>query len=155
MLESIKGLSNWCCKDYITIYRLWRWRIVKQDESNGDPKFTLTIGLGGKSTSYWKTNRWKFWKWGGICKAYRNPISQYDVERTSFDNKGKAYMAHVVSTTRGGTVWSVDLGVFKEGTITSDNLHGEKCNRLPTQMSGCNIFLSCNLCFRVEEIKME
>jgi hypothetical protein len=47
------------------------------------------------------------------------------------------------------------LGVFKEGTITGDNLHGEKCNRLLTQMSGCNIFLSCNLCFRIKEIKTE
>jgi hypothetical protein len=30
------------------IYKLWRWRIVKQDESDGDPKFTTIIGLGGK-----------------------------------------------------------------------------------------------------------
>jgi len=25
---------------------------MKQDESDGDPKFTTTIGLGGKSTGY-------------------------------------------------------------------------------------------------------
>jgi hypothetical protein len=52
MLESIKGLSGWRCKDYKAIYRFWRQRIVKQDESNGDLEFIMTIGLGGKSTSY-------------------------------------------------------------------------------------------------------
>jgi hypothetical protein len=75
MLESIKGLHNWCCKDCKIIYKLWKWRIVKQDESNGEPKFTTTIGLGGKLASYWKTNRRQFWKWKGICKAYKNFIS--------------------------------------------------------------------------------
>ncbi len=28
---------------------------VKQNELDGDPKFTLIIGLGGKSSSHWKT----------------------------------------------------------------------------------------------------
>jgi len=45
------------------------------------------------------------------------------------------------------------LGVFKKGTITDDDLHGERCNQLFTQMSGCSILLNCNLWFRVEEIK--
>jgi hypothetical protein len=35
--------------------------------------------------------------------AYRNPISKFDVGYMSSENKGKAYMAHVISTTRGGT----------------------------------------------------
>jgi hypothetical protein len=52
MLESIRGLSNWRCKDCRTIYGLWRQRIVKQNESYGDAKFTTTIGLGGKSSSH-------------------------------------------------------------------------------------------------------
>jgi hypothetical protein len=39
------------------IYKLWRKRIVKLDESNNDLKFILTIGLGGKSTIYWKINK--------------------------------------------------------------------------------------------------
>jgi len=53
MLESIRDLSNWCHKDYRTIYRLWRRRIVKQDELDYDLKFTTIIGFGGKSLSYW------------------------------------------------------------------------------------------------------
>ncbi len=52
MLESIKGLSGWHYKNCKVIYRLWRQRIVKQDESDGDLEFIVTIGLGGKSTSY-------------------------------------------------------------------------------------------------------
>jgi hypothetical protein len=32
MLKIIKGLCDWCRKDWRTINRLWRWRIVKQDE---------------------------------------------------------------------------------------------------------------------------
>ncbi len=53
MLESIRDLSDWSHKDYRTIYRLWRRRIVKQDELDYDLKFTTIIGFGGKSSSYW------------------------------------------------------------------------------------------------------
>jgi hypothetical protein len=52
MLESIKGLNSWHCKDCKAIYKLWIRRIVKQYESNGDPEFIMTIRLGDKSTSY-------------------------------------------------------------------------------------------------------
>jgi hypothetical protein len=52
MLESIKGLSGWRCKDYKMTYKIWRQRIVKQDESNGDSKLITIIGLGGKLASY-------------------------------------------------------------------------------------------------------
>ncbi len=45
MLENIRGLSNWCHKDYKVIYKLWRRRIVKQYELDGDSKFTTTIDL--------------------------------------------------------------------------------------------------------------
>jgi hypothetical protein len=79
MLEIIRGLSGWCCKDYKVIYRLWRWRIVKQDESDGDLEFIATIGLGSKLVSYWKTNIKESWKWRGICRAYKKPISESDV----------------------------------------------------------------------------
>jgi hypothetical protein len=30
---------------------------MKQDELDGDPKFTVTIGLGGKSSNHWKTTK--------------------------------------------------------------------------------------------------
>jgi len=33
-------------------YRLWRRRIVKQDELNGNLEFITTIGLKGKSLGY-------------------------------------------------------------------------------------------------------
>jgi hypothetical protein len=57
MLESIRGLCGWHRKDCKMIYRLWKGRIVKQDESNGDLEFTMTIGLGGNLASFWKSNR--------------------------------------------------------------------------------------------------
>ncbi len=34
--------------------------------------------------------------------AYKNPILAFDVGQTTFEKRGKTYMAHVVSTTRGG-----------------------------------------------------
>jgi hypothetical protein len=52
MLENIKGLCSWCHKDCKTIYKIWKQKIVKQDESNGDLEFIVTIGIGGKLTSY-------------------------------------------------------------------------------------------------------
>jgi len=52
------------------IYRLWRWRIMKQNELDSDLEFIATIGLRGKLTSYWKANRRQFQKWRGIYKAY-------------------------------------------------------------------------------------
>jgi hypothetical protein len=57
MLENIKGLNGWRCKDCEAIYKFWKQRIVKQNELNGDLKFTMIIGLGGKWLSHWKTNR--------------------------------------------------------------------------------------------------
>jgi hypothetical protein len=39
------------------IYKPRRWRIAKRDELDGDLEFIMTIGLRGKSTSYWKTDR--------------------------------------------------------------------------------------------------
>jgi hypothetical protein len=76
MLESVKGLHGSHCKDYRAIYGFWRWKFVKQDESNGDLKFITTIKLGGKLASYWKIDRRQFQKWRGICKAYKNLISE-------------------------------------------------------------------------------
>ncbi len=52
---------------------------MKQDESDGNQEFIITIRLGGKSSNHWKTNRIKSWKWRGVYKAYKNPISKYDV----------------------------------------------------------------------------
>ncbi len=43
MLESIKGLSSWCHKDCRMIYRLRRQKIMKQNESDGDPCAILEI----------------------------------------------------------------------------------------------------------------
>ncbi len=63
---------------------------MKQDESDGDLKFIAIIRLGGKLASYWKTNRRQFRKWRGIYRAYRNPISEFDVGHMSFENRGKA-----------------------------------------------------------------
>ncbi len=74
MLKNIRGLQDWCHKDRKTISRVLRQRIVKQNELDGDSEFTMTIGLGGKSASYWKSNKIQFWKWKGVCKDYWNPI---------------------------------------------------------------------------------
>jgi hypothetical protein len=64
-------------------------------------------------------------------------------------------MAQVVSTTRGGTTQSMDLGVFREGIVTKDDLHGKRWSRLFTQMSGCCILLNYNLWFKVEDVKTQ
>jgi hypothetical protein len=90
MLKSIRGLCGYHHKDCEVIYKFWRQRIVKQDESYGDLEFKITIELGGKSTSYWKTDKREFRKCRRVCKAYRNPILEFDVGHTSFENKGKA-----------------------------------------------------------------
>jgi len=45
MLESIRVLNGWHCKYYKVIQTLWKRRVVKQDESNGDLEFIMTIGL--------------------------------------------------------------------------------------------------------------
>jgi hypothetical protein len=42
------------------IYRFWRKRIVKQDESDGDLEFTTAIGFGGKLLNYWTRNKDNF-----------------------------------------------------------------------------------------------
>ncbi len=36
MLKLLEILSGWCHKDFRAIYKLWRWRIVKQDESDAN-----------------------------------------------------------------------------------------------------------------------
>jgi hypothetical protein len=41
-------------------------------------------------------------KWRGVCRVYENPISEFDVGQTNFENKGKTYKAQVIFTTRGG-----------------------------------------------------
>jgi hypothetical protein len=43
--------------------------------------------------------------------------------------------------------------VFKEETITKDNIHEERCSRLLIQLSGCNMLLNYNLWFKGVEIK--
>jgi hypothetical protein len=105
-------------------------------------------------SSHFKINKRKFSKWRGVCKAYKNPILKSNVGQTSSENKKKTCKAQVVSTTI--LKWygvKCGLGIFKEGTIIDDDLHKERCSQLLTQMSGCNILLSCNLWFKVEEIK--
>jgi len=66
---------------------------VKQDELDSDSEFIMTIRLGGKSSSHWKINTKQSWKWRGICKAYRNPISKSYVGQMSSKNRGKTYKA--------------------------------------------------------------
>jgi hypothetical protein len=117
MLKNIKGINDWHHKDCKIIYRLWRWRIMKKDESDGDSEFTMTIGLGGKSPSYWKVKIRQFWKWRGVCRAYRNPISKSNVGQTSLKNKGKTCRAQVVSTTKGGTMWNMDWGSSEKAKL--------------------------------------
>jgi hypothetical protein len=42
------------------------------------------------------------------------------------------------------------LVVFKEGTITNDDLHGDRWSQILTQMNGCSIFLSYNFKIKIE-----
>jgi hypothetical protein len=47
------------------------------------------------------------------------------------------------------------LAVFKEGIVTNNYFHGEKCSQMFIQMNGCSILFHCNLWFKVTGIKME
>jgi hypothetical protein len=131
MLESIRGLNSWRCKDYIAIYWLWTWKIVKQDESDGDLKFTTTIGLGGKSASYWKTNIRQSWKCKGVCRAYRNPISNLMLNTQVLKIEERP-MGHMSFLPQEVVRRKYGLGVFKEGIIIDDDLHRVRCNWLLT-----------------------
>jgi len=74
MLENIRVLSSWHHKYYKVIQTLWKRRVVKQDESNGDPEFIVTIGLEGKLIIYWNIDKRQSWKWIKICKAFKPHI---------------------------------------------------------------------------------
>ncbi len=81
---------------------------MKEDELNGDLEFIVEIRFGGKSSRSWKTNKSQSWKWKEVCGNYKNPILEFDVRQTSYENNRKTYKTHVVSTTKGGKVWSMD-----------------------------------------------
>ncbi len=68
---------------------------MKQDESNNDLKFTMSIGFGGKSSSHWTRNKRQFWKWTGICGNCKSPISKFDVGQTNSKNKRKTCKAQL------------------------------------------------------------
>ncbi len=68
---------------------------MKQDESDGDLKFTTTIGTGGSLASYWKSDRKQSWKWRGVYEAYTNPISNYDFGKMSFEKKER-FVGHML-----------------------------------------------------------
>jgi hypothetical protein len=65
-LESSRGLRNWCHKNYRTIYKLWRRRIMKQDELDDDSKFTTIIAFWRQIVKVLKEKQ-KSWKWKGVC----------------------------------------------------------------------------------------
>ncbi len=85
-MESIKSLSGWCCKDCKTIYRFWKRRIGKQDESNDDLQFTTAIGFGGKLSSYYMKKKYNLEngeEYVGITKTpYWNMMLDRRVLRT-------------------------------------------------------------------------
>jgi hypothetical protein len=74
----------------------------------------VTIGLGGKSTSSWKLDWRQFWKWGWVCNTHKNPILESNIGQIGFENKGKAYKAQVVFTTRSGTAGRMDWGFLEK-----------------------------------------
>jgi hypothetical protein len=74
----------------------------------------MTIGLGGKSTSYWRSDIRQYWRWRGGCKAYKNPTLESNVRQMSVENGGKACGAQVVSTTRSGMARHMDWGSSKK-----------------------------------------
>jgi len=48
------------------------------------------------------------------ARFIKKPISKFDVGQRSFENKGKAYGAQVVSTTRCGMTWNMDWGSLEK-----------------------------------------
>ncbi len=79
---------------------------MKQDESDGNLELMVIVGLGGRLSSHWKKK--KNWQWRRVYEAYRNCILESDVGQTNYDNRGKACRSQVISTTKGGMVWSMD-----------------------------------------------
>jgi len=47
--------------------------------------------------------------WKGVCRAYKNPISESSARQTSFWNKRKTWKAHIVSTK--DISQSLDVGI--------------------------------------------
>jgi hypothetical protein len=88
----------------------------------------------------------------GITQTpYRNMMLDTQILRTKKRlAKHKLFLPQEV-------VFGVKYGlmVFRESTIVNNGFHGEKCNQILTQMSGCNILFNHNLWFRVAEIKIE
>ncbi len=56
---------------------------MKQDELDGDSKFIMAIGFGGKLSNYWMKNKRQSWKWSEVCGNYRNPVSELNVGQIS------------------------------------------------------------------------
>jgi hypothetical protein len=49
-----------------------------------------------------------------ICRAYKNPISKFNVGQTSAENRGEACGAHIISTTSNGMAGRMDWGFSKK-----------------------------------------
>ncbi len=82
VLKSIRSLSGWNRKDCKVIYKLWRKRIMKQNESDGDLEFIATIRFGSKYPRNWKKNKRQFWKWKIVTKTpYQNRMLDKQVLR--------------------------------------------------------------------------
>ncbi len=86
--------------------------------------------------------------------AYKNPILEFSVGLTSYENIRKDLQGTCHFYHKRWYDMKYGLEVFKEG-IVIDDIHREKCTQLLTQMSECNIFFNRNLWFKVEEINIE
>ncbi len=88
-VRNIKGLNGWCLKDCRVIYRLCKQRIVKQNESNGNLKFIMTIGLKGISSSYWKMNQRQFQNGKEYARLIETPYRNLMLDRWILKTKEK------------------------------------------------------------------
>ncbi len=136
------------------MHRFCKWRILKWDESDGDPKFIATLDLEANwqvIEKQIKDNLENGEEYAWLIETpYRNLMLDRWVLRTK---ERHARHNHFYHKRWYGVKYG--LGVFREGIITNNDLHEERFNRLLTQMNGCNILLSYNMWFKVEEIKME
>jgi hypothetical protein len=156
MLESIKGLSGWCRKDYKRsigfedeefwnkmnqmVIKTWQGQLdleANHQCKSLEDKQNIILKMD-KSMQGLQTTHIEIWCW----------IDEFWEQKEGLRGIGPFYH-------KRWYIGKYGLGVFRKGIVKDDNLHKKKCSRLFIGMSICNILFNCNMWLIVEEIKME
>ncbi len=66
---------------------------MKQDESDGDSEFIVTIELGGKSANYWKINKRQSWNGEEYVGLIKTPYQDLMLDKWILRTKER-FMGH-------------------------------------------------------------